>query len=89
MLGNSKDELARFSFLMVIVPILGANFIELITTDAGTVNGVFFPLVIAFVAAFVSGYAACRWMINIVRKGKLGWFALYCVLAGLTLIIFA
>lgn len=89
MLGNSKDELARFSFLMVIVPILGANFIELITTDAGTVNGVFFPLVIAFVAAFVSGYVACRWMINIVRKGKLGWFALYCILVGLSLIIFA
>jgi undecaprenyl-diphosphatase len=89
MLGNSKDELARFSFLMVIVPILGANFLELVTTETTAVSGVLVPLVIAFVAAFVSGYVACRWMINIVRKGKLGWFALYCILVGLSLIIFA
>ncbi|MCU0458264.1 MAG: undecaprenyl-diphosphate phosphatase [Bacteroidales bacterium] len=89
MLGNSKDELARFSFLMVIVPILGANFIQLITTETEAVNGVLFPLIVAFVAAFVSGYAACRWMINIVRKGKLGWFAVYCLIVGLVLIIFA
>ena len=89
MLGNSKDELARFSFLMVIVPILGANFLELVTTETTEVSGVLVPLVIAFVAAFVSGYVACRWMINIVRKGKLGWFALYCILVGLSLIIFA
>lgn len=89
MLGNSKDELARFSFLMVMVPIIGANFMQLITTDTKDVSVVFFPLVLAFVAAFVSGYAACRWMLNIVRKGKLGWFALYCLIAGLSLIIFA
>lgn len=89
MLGNSKDELARFSFLMVIIPILGANFVELVTTETGAVNGVMFPLIVAFVAAFISGYAACRWMINIVRKGKLGWFALYCLIVGLSLILFA
>ncbi|MRR23757.1 undecaprenyl-diphosphate phosphatase [bacterium] len=89
MLGNSKDELARFSFLMVIIPILGANFVEVVTTETGAVSGVLFPLMVAFVTAFVSGYAACRWMINIVRKGKLGWFALYCIIVGLTLIIFA
>lgn len=89
MLGNSKDELARFSFLMVIVPIIGANFMQLITTETEAVNVVLFPLILAFVAAFVSGYAACRWMINIVRKGKLGWFALYCLIVGLVLIIFA
>lgn len=89
MLGNSKDELARFSFLMVIIPILGANFVEVVSTETGAVEGVLFPLAIAFVAAFVSGYAACRWMINIVRKGKLGWFALYCIIVGLSLIIFA
>jgi undecaprenyl-diphosphatase len=89
MLGNSKNELARFSFLMVIVPILGANFVQVVTTEAAAVNVVIFPLIIAFVAAFVSGYAACRWMITIVRKGKLGWFALYCLILGLSLIIFA
>jgi undecaprenyl-diphosphatase len=89
MLGNSRNELARFSFLMVIVPIIGANFVQVITTETAAVNVVLFPLIIAFVAAFVSGYAACRWMINIVRKGKLAWFAVYCVLVGLTLILFA
>lgn len=89
MLGNSKDELARFSFLMVIVPIIGANFMQLITTETEAVNVVLFPLIVAFIAAFVSGYAACRWMINIVRKGNLGWFALYCLIVGLVLIIFA
>ncbi len=89
MLGNSKNELARFSFLMVIIPIIGANFVEVVTTETAEVNLVIFPLIIAFVAAFVSGYAACRWMINIVKKGKLGWFALYCIVLGLSLIIFA
>jgi len=89
MLGNSKSELARFSFLMVIVPIIGANFMQVVTADTAAVNVVILPLIIAFVAAFVSGYAACRWMINIVRKGKLGWFALYCLVVGLSLIIFA
>ncbi|MCA1742027.1 MAG: undecaprenyl-diphosphate phosphatase [Bacteroidales bacterium] len=89
MLGNSRNELARFSFLMVIVPIIGANFVQVVTTETAAVNVVLFPLIIASVAAFVSGYAACRWMISIVRKGKLGWFALYCVLVGLTLILFA
>jgi len=89
MLGNSKNELARFSFLMVIIPIIGANLVEFITTAPTSVDGVLFPLIIAFVAAFVSGYLACRWMINIVRRGKLGWFALYCLVVGLSLILFA
>ena len=89
MLGNSKNELARFSFLMVIIPIIGANFVQVITTESAAVDVVMFPLVISFIAAFVSGYIACRWMINIVRKGKLGWFALYCLVVGLSLIIFA
>jgi undecaprenyl-diphosphatase len=89
MLGNSKNDLARFSFLMVIVPIIGANVVQVIATDSSAVDVVILPLIIAFVAAFVSGYLACRWMIDIVRKGKLIWFALYCLLVGLSLIIFA
>jgi undecaprenyl-diphosphatase len=89
MLGNSRDELARFSFLMVIIPIIGANFMEVVSAGPQSSEGVWFPLMVAFVAAFVSGYAACRWMLNIVRKGKLGWFAIYCIIVGLTLIIFA
>ena len=88
-LGNSKNDLARFSFLMLIVPIIGANFMQALKSEPQSVEGVLFPLTVAFVAAFVSGYAACRWMINIVKNGKLGWFALYCILVGLALIIFA
>jgi undecaprenyl-diphosphatase len=88
-LGYKKEELARFSFLMVIVPIIGANFIELITTESSSVDVIAFPLIIAFITAFVSGYIACKWMIDIVKKSKLGWFALYCLIVGLSLILFA
>jgi undecaprenyl-diphosphatase len=87
-LGYRKEELARFSFLMVIIPIIGANFVELLTTESTAVNVVVFPLIIAFITAFVSGYIACRWMIKVVNKGKLGWFALYCLVLGLSLILF-
>ena len=89
MLGNSKNELARFSFLMVIVPVVGANLVKLVSTEGAAIDVVIVPLIIAFVAAFVSGYFACRWMIDIVRKGKLIWFAIYCLIVGLSLIIFA
>ena len=87
-LGYKKEELARFSFLMVIVPIIGANAVELLTAEKVAIDVVAFPLIIAFVTAFVSGYAACKWMISIVNKGKLGWFALYCLILGLSLILF-
>jgi undecaprenyl-diphosphatase len=83
-IGNDKSKLAGFSFLMVIIPILGANFLKLFsgemvaqTTVSPTV------LVAGFIAAFLSGLLACKWMINIVRKGKLIYFAVYCVLIGL------
>ncbi len=89
MLGNSKNELARFSFLMVIVPIIGANLVKLVSTGSTAMDVVIVPLIIAFIAAFVSGYFACRWMIDIVRKGKLIWFSIYCLIVGLSLIIFA
>ncbi len=89
MLGYRKEELTRFSFLMVIVPILGASFIEVMTTTAGAVDVVIVPLIIAFATAFVSGYFACKLMIKIVSKGKLLWFAIYCALVGVALILFA
>jgi undecaprenyl-diphosphatase len=89
MLGYRKEDLTKFSFLMVIVPILGANLMEIITTRAGAVEVVIFPLIIAFVTAFITGYFACRWMIKIVSRGKLIWFAVYCTVLGLSLIFFA
>jgi undecaprenyl-diphosphatase len=89
-IGNDKSKLAGFSFLMVIIPILGANFLKLFSgeitaqTSISTVS-----LFAGFMAAFVSGLLACKWMINIVRKGKLIYFAVYCVLIGLIAIFAA
>ncbi len=84
LLGNDKSQLARFSFLMVIIPILGANFLKIVSgdvTSAGHIEVV--PLIAGFVAAFVSGLLACKLMIGIVRKGKLIYFAAYCLVIGL------
>jgi undecaprenyl-diphosphatase len=82
-IGNNKANLAKFSFLMVIIPILGANFLEIISGDM-TVNSSIgtLPLIAGFLAAFVAGLLACRWMVNIVRKGKIIYFAVYCVIIG-------
>lgn len=89
MLGNRKDELARFSFLMVLLPILGANFVELLSeTDPNTVSISPVVLIAGSLTAFISGYAACRWMISIVRKSKMIWFSVYCLLIGLITILF-
>ena len=89
MLGNRKDELARFSFLMVLLPILGANFVELLSeTDPNTVSISPVVLIAGSLTAFISGYAACRWMISIVRKSKMIWFSAYCLLIGLITILF-
>jgi undecaprenyl-diphosphatase len=91
LLGDDKAKLAQFSFLMVIPPILGEALLdgmklmkgEAIAGDIPTLS-----LIIGFVAAFVSGCLACKWMINIVKKGKLVYFGIYCAIAGaLTLIL--
>ncbi len=87
MIGNSRNEIAKFSFLMVLVPVIGANLLEIISGEAvvGTAGaGIIF---IGFAVAFISGYLACRWMIALVRKSRLIWFALYCLAAGLLAMI--
>lgn len=83
LIGIKKDEVARFSFLMVLIPVLGANLLEILTGDAGTTSVGFGPVLAGFITAFVAGYAACRWMITLVRKSKLIWFSVYCVIVGL------
>lgn len=87
MCGVRKSEVAQFSFLMVLVPILGEAFLDVVGGDfaASTVGGL--QLALGFVAAFVSGLLACRFMVAIVRKARLRWFALYCALVGLACII--
>lgn len=86
-IGNRKDEIARFSFLMVLIPVLGANFLELLRTES-TMAGPGTAVILAgSLAAFISGYFACRWMIGLVRKSKLIGFSVYCAAAGLLAIL--
>jgi len=88
LLGNDKNKAARFSFLMVVPLILGKIAKDLIDGDilASTTNTS--ALIIGFIAAFISGLAACTWMITIVRKSKLSYFAIYCFVVGIIAIIF-
>jgi undecaprenyl-diphosphatase len=87
MIGNSRNEIAKFSFLMVLVPVIGANLLEIISGEAVTGTTSTGILLIGFMAAFISGYLACRWMIALVRKSRLIWFAIYCLAAGLLAMI--
>ncbi len=92
MLGNKKSSMAQFSFLMVIPPILGEALLDTLKVikgeDLGGEIGML-PLAVGFVAAFVSGCVACKWMIGIVKKGKLIYFAYYCALAGLATLTYS
>ena len=91
LLGNRKDNMAQFSFLMVIPPILGEavlNIIDMVKNGVGALGIEPMPLLVGFVAAFVSGCLACKWMINIVRRGKLIYFAIYCAVVGAATIIY-
>ena len=86
LLGNDKARMAQFSFLMVIPPILGEALLDVMKMMKGENIAGDIPtlsLVVGFVAAFVSGCVACKWMINIVKKGKLIYFAVYCAVVGL------
>lgn len=90
LLGDKKANVARFSFLMVLIPILGANFKDIYDGGMNAEGGVgMIPLVVGFLAAFISGLLACKWMIGIVKKGKLIYFAVYCFLVGASAIIYS
>ena len=89
--GVKKESVTKFSFLMVLIPILGEAFLELLDVLSGEVVagslGIM-PLLVGFVAAFLSGCLACRFMINIVRRQKLIYFAIYCLCAGVFSIVY-
>ena len=90
MLGNKKESLAQFSFLMVIPPILGEALLDVLKILKGedVMGGIeALPLAIGFLAAFLSGCVACKWMINIVKKGKLIYFGIYCAIVGVVTIL--
>src|SRR5690554_73823 len=91
LLGNDKSKAARFSFLMVLPLILGATakmYLDANAEGAASFNFDFLPLFVGFVAAFLSGLFACKWMIDFVRKAKLKYFSFYCTAVGLFVIFY-
>lgn len=93
LLGNKKENLAQFSFLMVIPPILGMALLDVkdiaeMGFDTAMAGIPMSSLIIGFLAAFIVGCLACKWMIDIVKKGKLVWFAAYCAVIGVAAIVF-
>lgn len=87
--GVKRDSMAQFSFLMVLVPILGETFLEIVGGEFGASTVGVLPLVLGFVSAFLSGLFACKVMIALVKKARLSWFALYCLLVAAAIFIFA
>lgn len=86
MLGDKREQVATFSFFMVIIPILGEALLDCLKLFKGeglTGEAIgWWPIIVGFLAAFVVGCLACRWMLALVAKGKLVWFAVYCVAVG-------
>lgn len=89
LLGNKRELVARFSFLMVLIPILGETLLDLSSRELVKDSGVgVTPLLVGFIAAFASGLVACKWMIGIVKSGKLIYFAIYCFIVGTITVLF-
>ena len=88
--GVKKEDVAKFSFLMVLIPILGEAFLDLLELISGEVAVTigWLPLLVGCVAAFMTGCFACRFMIDIVRRQKLIYFAIYCLAIGTFAIIY-
>ena len=88
--GVKKESVTQFSFLMVLIPILGEAFLELLDILQGEVTSTLgiLPMIVGFLSAFLSGCLACKFMINIVRRQKLIYFAIYCLCAGIFAIVY-
>ena len=92
LLGNKKASVAQFSFLMVIPPILGEALLDslkMMKGEAFSENIPTLSLVVGFIAAFIGGCVACKWMINIVKRGKMIYFAIYCGVVGIATLVFS
>src|SRR5690606_3927460 len=88
LLGNDKGKAARFSFLMVVPLILGKIAKDILDGKLAGSTVDFVPLAFGFVAAFIAGLVACTWMIALVKKSKLRYFAIYCFVVGIIAITF-
>lgn len=82
LLKNGKEEAARFSFLMVLIPILGKVFLDLVNGEMTNEKADFLPLLVGFIGSFLSGLLACKLMIAVVKRSKLIYFAIYCLIVG-------
>ena len=91
--GVKRESMAQFSFLMVLIPIIGEQVLDLLKVATGHESfggGVgSLPLVLGFISAFLSGLFACKVMIAVVKKAKLSWFALYCLVIAILIFILA
>ena len=87
--GVKREVMAQFSFLMVLVPILGETLLEVVGGEFGASSVGALPLALGFLSSFLSGLFACKVMIALVKKARLSWFALYCILAAAAIFIFA
>ncbi len=87
LLGNDKSKAARFSFLMVVPLIFGKIAKDVLSGDLSSESTNFTTLGLGFVTAFICGLIACTWMISLVKKSKLRYFSVYCVIVGLIAII--
>ncbi|MCH5319463.1 MAG: undecaprenyl-diphosphate phosphatase [Paramuribaculum sp.] len=88
-LGARREKVAQFSFFMVIIPILGETLLSVKDLLAGEGSGTVptLSLVVGFLASFIVGCVACKWMLEIVKRGKLVWFAYYCVAIGIVCLV--
>ena len=93
LLGDKKEQVAKFSFLMVIIPILGEALLDLmkgLSSSAADVTSIpVSSLIVGFLAAFISGTIACKWMLKLVKNGKLVYFAIYCAIVGAIAIFYS
>ena len=87
--GVRREVMAQFSFLMVLVPILGEAFLQLVGGEMSGSSIGAMPIILGFVSAFLSGLFACKVMIALVKKAKLSWFALYCAVVALLIFLFS
>ncbi len=93
LIGDKRETVAQFSFFMVIIPILGQGLLDLkdmlmpdAVAEAQAAVG-FLPIVVGFLASFLTGCLACKWMLNLVKKGKLVWFSIYCLVVGVLCLV--
>jgi undecaprenyl-diphosphatase len=89
MLGNKKNKITQFSFLMVLIPVIGANIKVLMEQNiASDTNILSSKNILGFLGAFIAGLIACKWMIGLVKRGKIIYFSIYCLIIGVAAIIF-